>query len=851
MPVDQFLFTHCTFASSFLDRRAGENSDLPKGYGPRSSSLPADRLNEVVQRVEGLFHYSLPRDTPPEDKLILHAGSAPRRLVYLPDSAGLQVAVQVCYRQEDTGGRPGSFFSHALVRETMAGQPDWTPLEVVSLWAATTHRGGEGESPFWYAEDDESLPFDLPAFESLDALRDSIASRCLDDGVLASFLQSATEDDFEDPAGLIPDRWKRRPLQQRRWLLEELVSAFVESLERDVSVLLVAEPSFAALLFYALMRSLSFPSVFPAEAFSFSTYEAEPDDVLTRLAAIPLPAGGLQVDEDLRVGHVIIDTFADERMPVDSGRREGQVGLVELLLEALDEGGWPRVDRVMDTIAHADPGSFVEVGHLVQAYRDASGLVVGERDSNDHRSWQGVSSAETLFEHAVIDRLLENADHPDSWFGSRAHAESLEILGTRESAGLAPEGQRVIQSLMDNMIRHDSVGLLLSLLQSTRLLSEYKVWLVCRVMQQDPEQPLPEMLELLWNVPAEEMTADFVFAGVVARWMIIGDFRQLDSLCRSVPDGRQSVLLSAAAHGIRGREYKSELAGDLEAWTETGQKAMSVILKPVSDEELCEFLNGPHAEKALGVWPKCDGELDQRLGSLAQSLASHPSQFSSRIRALDNASAWGRAEHGQVADWKTLSEGLLRLLWTDTTQIDPEAFVDFRRAAKRLKLFRWRESRRMKNLVRSLDKIARAVSSSSGEPPASETQVVTIEPGLIVVGIEWTSTRMNWDEFVSYDYGAQFAERFSQESQQIRRGLATGEFRYRSAWDPRGWPAAVRLACLILIAALVVGTVAWVLLVPRLGGGESSEVDSGDGLERDGVKDMETSAVEQQAGDRL
>lgn len=157
----------------------------------------------------------------------------------------------------------------------------------------------------------------------------------------------------------------------------------------------------------------------------------------------------------------------------------------------------------------------------------------------------------------------------------------------------------------------------------------------------------------------------------------------------------------------------------------------------------------------------------------------------------------------------------------------------------------------MKNLVRSLDKIARAVSSSSGEPPASETQVVTIEPGLIVVGIEWTSTRMNWDEFVSYDYGNQFAERFPQESQQIRRGLATGEFRYRSAWDPRGWPAAVRLACLILIAVLVVGTVAWVLLEPRLGGGESSEVDSGDGFERDGVKDMETSAVEQQAGDRL
>lgn len=839
MPVDQFLFTHCTFGSSFYERRVGKDSGLAKGYGPRSSSLPADRLSEVVQNVERLFHYNLPPGTPPEEKLRLDADTAPRRLLHVADSAGLQVVVQVCYRKEDTAGRAGSFFAHALVCDCVAGQSDWRPREAVALWAATMLRDQGHEAPFWYSEDSESLPFDLPGFESLDALIDSVHSRCVGDSVLGSFLQTEIGEEFADPAGLIPDRWKQRPVEQRRRFVKTLVSRFVEALESDVSLLLVAEPHFAALLFYAIMRSLSFPTAFPDESFSFSTFESDPNRLFTRLAAIPLAEGESSLNEALRVAHVVVDTFADDP---GTGNRTGQNGLVELLASELDTGGWPQVDRAIDMIAGAEPESFAELGQLVDAYRDAGSLVAGRRDSTHHRSWLGVSAAESLFEREVIDRLLDQPEHSESWFGSRAHSESLELLGTVEFASLDSRGQHVVRSLMDNLITHDSLGAFPNLLKSTRLLSEYKVWMVCRVMQQDPGQPLPKTLGFLWEVTADELTADHVLAGVIARWMMKGGSRQLNALCQSVPDERLSVLLSAAAHGIRRREYKSELKGELEAWTEKGHNAMKRVLKHVPDTELCGFLNGPFAEAALGVWPKSGGELDHRLSLLAGSLVLKPSEFNSRIQALENVAAWGRKEHKQVADWKIVSLGLAILVRTDTKLINYEEFGEFRSAAKRLKLVPWRDSGRMKRLVRHLDKIAREVASADGDPAGPGTMVANIEPALVLVGVEWTAEKMTWDEFVSYNFGDDFSRRHLRVSKQIKNGMKTGDFRCRAAWDPRGWSATVKLMSLIVVAVLVVGTVSGLLLS---GVGMSSGSDSGDAPGENSAAESENASGEE------
>lgn len=833
MPVDQFIFTHCTYASSFLERRDGDDAGLPMGYGPRSSSLPVDRLRDVLQGVERYLYYNLPLGTPPEERLVLNAETAPCRLVYLPDLGGLEVAVRVCYRQTDTSGRPGSFFSHALVRDPGGGRSAWEPCDVVRLWDATTLGNGDVDMPFWISGDAASIPFDLPGLGSLETLGAAVRSRPIGDDLLGCFLQATDETDFEDPLGVIPDRWKRRPVEQRRQFLDQLVSGFVASLDRDVSLLLVADPPFAALLFYAVMRILAIPSVIPRTAFSFSTYEHDPNRLLTRLAALPLPAGDVLSEGELRVDHVILDTHVEPS--TGEGECVAEKALVALVLHEFDEGGWPRVDRAIDTISVLAPESLQEVERLVAAYRGAERLVEGELEVSEDRGWEGEAKAVALFEREVHVRLVENPERPEAWYGSPSHVECLEILGTREFGALDDDVQQVIQSLMAKLVDNDTVGVVLSLLQSTRLLSEYRAWLVCRVMQQSPGEPLSDVFGFLWEASPEDAGADHVLAGVVDRWMSRGNARYLKAVCESVPDGRLPVLLSVAAHGVRGREYKSELKGDLDAWAEKGQQAMKVVLQQVSDVALCEFLNGPYAMRALQAWPKCDGELEERLRALAGGLAAHPDEFNARISALERASAWGRENHERVADWKILAEGLSRMVRTETKRIDREEFVEFRRASRRLKLFRWRDSGRMKNLVRGLDKIARVTSVADEEPSDLEPMVKSIEPGLLLVGMDWSDGQVTWDEFASYDYGDRFARRFPVESQQIRKGLENGDFRYRAAWDPRGWSSRVKLASVFGVSVLVLAAVVTGLFLWKSDQGD----DSGAGRESTRQQDDE------------
>jgi len=123
--IHQIYCTHCTHGNSALERREGELAHRMLGYSARSGSVAAQELRRYYRQIERYVYYHLPRDTPGEEKLRLTAGSAPRRLVYLPSTSGLQLIGQVCYRQTDTEGRPGSYFAHVLFREEKDGRRRW------------------------------------------------------------------------------------------------------------------------------------------------------------------------------------------------------------------------------------------------------------------------------------------------------------------------------------------------------------------------------------------------------------------------------------------------------------------------------------------------------------------------------------------------------------------------------------------------------------------------------------------------------------------------------------------------------------------------------------------------------
>ena len=57
--IHQFYFTHCTYASSALERKSGEVGPHPLGYSVRSSSVQGPALREIFRRLEHYVYYYL------------------------------------------------------------------------------------------------------------------------------------------------------------------------------------------------------------------------------------------------------------------------------------------------------------------------------------------------------------------------------------------------------------------------------------------------------------------------------------------------------------------------------------------------------------------------------------------------------------------------------------------------------------------------------------------------------------------------------------------------------------------------------------------------------------------------
>ena len=271
--IDQLYCTYCTYRTSALHRREGVAGDQVFEESVRAGSVPRDGCHDLYVRLSGYLAFHAPGDMPADVMLQHTAQTLPqRRMIYLPTTNGYRLVAQMCFRQTDPHGRPGAYFGHVLIQDAKE-LPAWSALDCLRLWGSKS----------WMIEDRVNLPFDLPSLKELKEF-DSAENSSINDLVLRSFLTAPTSSGFRDRGVIIPERWRQESPQARQKLVVNLLQAVLNlDFDRREQLLIVVEPSLAALLFYAIFRLL--PPTGIAEKLSFSTYESHRDRPVTTLAA--------------------------------------------------------------------------------------------------------------------------------------------------------------------------------------------------------------------------------------------------------------------------------------------------------------------------------------------------------------------------------------------------------------------------------------------------------------------------------------------------------------------------------------------------------------------------------------
>lgn len=383
--IHRLLCTHCTFGTSELESSSGDNAGKVLGYSVRKSSLPdAERgqLRQVFRAVERLLSYALPKDATAVDKETLTADTAPRRLIFVPNLGGWQVAGQVSYRTYDTSQppRPGSYFADLVVAKaadprSRDPQASWSPCDVLALWAVACDRKPHRDCGWWIASEAELTtveaegPWKPTAPASVAAVREP-RPPLIDDALAHRFLSAV--DVAADP--LVPARWWAMPPERRRELVAHMLQATLAGPARGgrETVTIAAEPSVAAVLFYIVCRLL--PRRIAAGV-SFSTYEPAPERPLTGLVATTFlneQAPTADLPPELAQRGFACNTFRDA---AHYGRCQPppEQGYARRLIALAAENDWPGIDSLLTSLdaeglKPADLDRLIEIDNLVDEY---------------------------------------------------------------------------------------------------------------------------------------------------------------------------------------------------------------------------------------------------------------------------------------------------------------------------------------------------------------------------------------------------------------------------------------------------------------------------------------------------
>lgn len=681
MPVEQIYCTHCTYGTSALEQREGELADRVLGYSARAGSEDRNALRNDYRAIERFLYYYLPSDTPPEEKQRLDAAAAPRRLFFCPSMGRLQMVGQVAYRQYDTAGRLGSYFAHVLFGDRSQGA--WSPLDCLRLWDAP-----------WVQEDTADHEFTLPALDRLDDVWRG-AMPAIGDDVLLRFLQSSAGPE-DDGGRVIAPRWLTAPQDQRIDLLANTLEGLLAlGSQRRENVLLVVEPSVAALIFYGVVRLL--PKAV-AEGLSFSTYEPNAERLPVTLAATtffdPFTA---DVRGDLyRRRGLVVNTFQDHTS--ESGTPTG--AYARFMIEQLLNDGWPAIDHLLESFERAGAKASDDLDLLVPAHRAVS-RVLSETPPDDD-SWRKSEIAARYLAGEVQHQLITA---PSGWpqlktvIGTPNHLAVLELVAVQ---GMSADLQRPAQFLLKKFPPEKLPALLASPFVARWAKLEA---VAAQVVAQGR---LPEGCQLLatnGQAKTRASAGDRLLSDVLA--MLPEPV--LRGVCRSLDEAERPAFFEALLGACRQPSPSYE----------PRRRLLLELLSELRDADFLDVLVRYRTE-LMKVFPPPQPAIGTRLGRLLYQLPDHPKTFDHWLSVLNQWKdyfAHPNLAERRLAEWGKVRNALLALRESDAPaakgrfaqrlKVPPR--TDFKPLAEALNRAMPRRSQQLDELAEIAERVALSI----------------------------------------------------------------------------------------------------------------------------------------------
>ncbi|NQT37241.1 MAG: hypothetical protein HQ581_07115, partial [Planctomycetes bacterium] len=544
---------------------------------------------------------------------------------------------RICYRQTDTTGqRYGSYFAHVLTRELHDGgnpRPHWNGMDALQLW----------DAPHWVEEDvpPSGDSYRLPRITDLASWRGK-EKPAIDDEVLQGFFTAPAGGPFHDPGNVIPSRWRALKPEQRT---EAFASALRGFLASDPApgkpLVLVIEPSMAALWFYGMLRLL--PEGPLREAISFSTYEPDPTRCSTSLAATCFhePAAGDLREEAYRGPGFVLNTF-NNRQSADVGTNSQYAELILRALGACCRQGasqdsatatwWRGVDRVLRRLGPAGSTSREALENLAalenQAARmfDAAG-VAPEKSSWKHRA----------FRDAVVRQLKSRGPLGATLrrvVGTPVHVPLVELLGSRTDHETAVNAVGyLVASLPDGQI---------AAMLARDVPDNCKVQILVQYVRKSSEGQ---------NVPSLPPGCEDFWSSQLAPRVLAQLAADEEALLKRFCNAARRKLSEPISVGMQLiRAARSMRADD---------SARNRLEEEVRDEDLLQ-LHGEHGANLFEQPSLAQSALGELLKRMLDSLPSFPGEFDRRFALLKDAKDHLPSEQDQdtLQHWKECQDAI-------------------------------------------------------------------------------------------------------------------------------------------------------------------------------------------------